>query len=168
MLEEVFRNRIPQTGQVAWIGLSPSRRSPLESVQQVQAEVGTGLAGDHHAVSGRSKREVTLIQAEHLQVVGQLLGRTEPIDPSQTRRNIVVTGINLLALRNSRFRIGSALLEGTGPCAPCSRMEENLGSGGYQAMRGHGGITAKVLEAGPIQVGDPVTAVEVGPDPDDK
>jgi len=50
------------------------------------------------------------------------------------------------------------LLEGQKECPPCSRMEEALGPGGYQAMRGHGGVAAIVLEGGVLRCGDPVRA----------
>lgn len=151
------------TGRVVWIGLSTVRRGPITVVDQVMCRVGTGLDGDRHARSGRGKRQVTLIQAEHLPVIGALLGEG-PIAPERLRRNLVIAGINLLALKRARFRIGDALLEGSGPCAPCSRMEENLGPGGYQAMRGHGGITAIVLEPGTLRIGDPVVAESLGAD----
>lgn len=128
----------------------------MSAVREVTAEVGTGLAGDHHAASERqSIRQVTLIQREHLPVIAALCSR-ESLTPELLRRNIVVAGVNLLALKKSQFQIGGTLLEGTGPCAPCSRMEENLGPGGYNAMRGHGGITARVISAGTIRVGDEV------------
>ena len=104
---------------------------------------------------GSSKRQVTLIQAEHLPVIALLTGR-DCVTSELLRRNIVVSGINLLSLKDRPFRIGTTLLQGTGPCVPCSRMEEVLGSGGYNAMRGHGGICARVLEAGSVSVGDAV------------
>jgi MOSC domain-containing protein YiiM len=147
---------LPQTGRVAWIGVRPVRRGGVTAVSLVEAVAGQGLAGDHYAHDG--KRQLTLIQAEHLVAVGAFVGRRAALDPALLRRNIVVAGLNLLALKGRRFRAGEALLEWTGPCEPCSRMEEALGPGGYNAMRGHGGITARVVEDGLIRVGDAVAA----------
>lgn len=112
-----------------------------------------GLTGDRRDSPG--KRAVSLIQWEHLAVIASLMGR-EAVAPALLRRNIVVSGINLLGLRKAEFRVGGAVLRGTGLCAPCSRMEETLGAGGYTAMRGHGGITAEVVAEGRVGVGDDV------------
>jgi MOSC domain-containing protein YiiM len=148
--------RFPRAGRVEWIGLRPQRRAALLVVPQVSALADRGLDGDYYGKSG-GKRQVTLIQTEHLVVVASLLG-LPAVDPAQVRRNIVVSGVNLLALRGRRFRIGGAVFEGSGECAPCSRMEEVLGDGGYNAMRGHGGITCRIVEGGSIRTGDAVTA----------
>ena len=144
--------RFPHEGRVEWIGVRPARRAHVTPANAVEI-TENGIAGDHRARPG--KRAVTLIQAEHLPTIAALSGHRQ-IDAGLLRRNIVVSGINLLALRKQRFRIGSAVLEGTGPCAPCSRMEEALGPGGYNAMRGHGGICATVIEPGRVAVGDTV------------
>jgi beta-aspartyl-peptidase (threonine type) len=151
---------LPQVGRLEWIGLAPARLVQLVPVESATLQAGTGIDGEHHAKCGRSKRQVTLIQAEHLPVIASILKR-EAIDPSLLRRNLVVSGVNLIALKGRRFRIGEAILEGTGPCDPCSRMEENLGPGGYNAMRGHGGITARVVQGGLIHLGDAV-AIDQG------
>ncbi len=145
----------PREGKLEWIGLRPARRMALQSVTHVEVIADHGLVGDHKAGRAGGKRQVSLIQLEHLEVVAKLLGR-EAVDPVLLRRNLLVSGINLLALRGERFRIGGALFEGMGLCEPCSRMEEVLGVGGYNAMRGHGGIIARVLEGGVIAVGDGV------------
>ena len=153
---------LPQVGRVVLILLRPAQRAPVERRERVQAQVGQGLEGDRHRGAGR--RQVTLLQAEHLDVIAALLGRAPgAVAPEALRRNLVIRGINLLALRQARFRVGGALLEGTGPCDPCSRMEEVLGGGGFNAMRGHGGITARVLEAGAIALGDDVRLVSADP-----
>jgi MOSC domain-containing protein YiiM len=152
---DALTGRFPRGGQVVWIGLRPRRLAPVRAVAAVEALAGTGLDGDHYGTLPGGKRQVTLVQAEHLTVVGALLGEP-PIEPHRLRRNLVVSGINLLALKGQRFRVGSALLEGTGLAHPCSRMERELGPGGYNAMRGHGGITARVVGGGVIRVGDGV------------
>jgi MOSC domain-containing protein YiiM len=147
-----------QAGTAEWIGLRPGRGQPVRVVAETYARPGTGLDGDRYRGTPDSKRQVTLIQAEHLTAVASMLGK-ESVDPALLRRNLVVRGINLQALKGRPFRVGGAVLELTGDCHPCSRMEENLGEGGYNALRGHGGITARVLREGPIRVGDAVEPV---------
>ncbi len=150
--------RFPRPGRVQWIGLRSRRGGGIEVVNSATLIEERGLEGDHRAAKRGGKRQVSLIQWEHLSVIATLCGR-EAVDPSLLRRNIAVMGINVSALKVSRFRIGRAVLEGTGFCHPCSRMEQNLGPGGYNAVRGHGGITARVIESGMIECGNAVEAL---------
>jgi len=156
---------VPQIGALAWIGVRPEHDAPIQTLTHARLLEDRGVDGDIIARSGRAggKRQVTLVQAEHLPVIAALVSRSE-VSPLLVRRNLVVSGINLLALVNLRFRIGAdVILVGTGPCAPCGKMDEALGPGGFQAMRGHGGITARIERGGLISVGDVVrTASALG------
>ena len=150
--------QFPRPGQVRWIGLRPARGVPMRAVDSAEAVAGKGLRGDRYA-SASGKRGITLIQAEHLPVIAALVG-LDAVETAALRRNLVVSGIPLIALKGIRFRIGDVLCEGTVPCDPCSRMEAALGPGGYNAMRGHGGLCARVLQGGTLRVGDAVTWIE--------
>ena len=133
-------------------------RAPARTVAATRALAGIGLEDDRLGRRGEaelSTRQVTLIQHEHLPVIAQL-ANVAAVDPVALRRNLVVSGLNVLALKNLKIRVGEALLEIVGPCHPCSRMEESIGRGGYAAMRGHGGMTARILESGIIRVGDEI------------
>ncbi|RZI80990.1 MAG: MOSC domain-containing protein [Rubrivivax sp.] len=158
--------QFPRAGQLDCIILRPQRREPTVQVEHTQALPGQGLAGDRAATrapSATGKRHITLIQAEHLPVIAAFMG-VDHVDPMLLRRNLVVSGLNLLAARalfkNEPLRLcigPEVVLEITGPCEPCSRMEALLGPGGYNAMRGHGGMNARVISGGPLRVGDAVT-----------
>lgn len=151
---------IPQVGRVVWIGVRPEHGAALVALPQARAIGGLGLEGDI-ASNGRAggKRQVTLFQAEHLPVLASFTGQTK-VTPLQVRRNLVVEGVNLLSLMRLRFRIGKeVILVGTGPCAPCGKMDETIAPGGFQAMRGHGGITTSVEVGGVIRVGDEIRTV---------
>jgi MOSC domain-containing protein YiiM len=147
--EMLARHAAP--GRVTWIGARSARREPLQILKRAEVHLH-GLQGDH-AKAG--KRAVTLIQAEHLPVIAQLAGLATVV-PEQLRRNLVIEGINLAALRKAKLQIGDVVLQISGPCPPCSRMEEVLGHGGYNAMRGHGGWYAEVVQPGSLALGDAV------------
>lgn len=142
---------------MTWLGVRPEHDVALAELQLARAIAEHGLEGD---VSSRGrpggKRQVTLVQAEHLPLIASFIGLPE-LRPAQMRRNVAVSGINLLALVKLRFAIGDeVILLGTGACAPCSKMEELIAPGAFQAMRGHGGITATVERGGMIRIGDAV------------
>ncbi len=158
---ELYRlmTQFPRGGRVRWIGLRPARDVDMLPVESVEAVAGKGLDGDRYmSNNGSGKRGITLIQAEHLPAIASLSGH-DAVPPALLRRNLVVSGIPLIAFKGRRFRIGEVLLEGTDSCDPCSRMEAALGPGGYNAMRGHGGLCARILEGGTLHVGDEVVAV---------
>ena len=158
-------DRFASQGRLESIILRPDRLQPAHFVQSVEAMPGYGLMGDRRSQQKRTtasacKREITLIQAEHIPLIAKW-GNLDDLSPLQLRRNLVISGINLIALRSPfpnlklNWQIGEDVqFELTGPCDPCSRMEKDLGYGVYNAMRGHGGMTARLLTGGTIHVGD--------------
>lgn len=144
-----------QPGHLTWIGVRPERRGAMIALLDVW--IGEdGVQGDR---SGAGKRAVTLVQQEHLAAIGGYLGQGA-VPPDILRRNLVVQGINLSALRGRRVQVGGAVLEFTTICAPCSRMEEAFGPGGYSAVRGHGGWCASVIQPGQVRLGDVVQPID--------
>lgn len=119
--------RFARAGRLEAILLRPARRAAAQSVNEARALAGRELAGDHRAASGRGggKRQLSLIQAEHLAAIAALAGRDE-VDPALLRRNLVVSGLNLLAARTLFrdqplvLRIGAeVVLELTGDAVLC-------------------------------------------------
>ncbi len=159
--------QFPLAGRLDAILLRPARGAPMVSVPHALALLDRGLQGDRSAQapptrSGGHKRQVTLLQAEHLPLIAAWTGH-QHLDAAVLRRNLVVSGFNLLAARALFadqpvcIAIGDKVqLVVTGPCDPCSKMEATLGPGAYNALRGHGGVTARVVVGGTLAVGDVV------------
>ncbi len=158
----LFAKHIQQLapGTLDWIGLRPARKAPLNVVKTAEALAGLGLKGDRRCeLSPGSARQVTVISAEHIALIARYLKR-DIVPPALLRRNLVVSGINLNALRYQQFSIGEAVFEASAQCHPCSRMNEVLGDGAVAAMYGYGGLCCKVVKSGLINCGDTVQLLD--------
>lgn len=165
-----FTQQLP-AGKLQWIGLRPARKEAMQLVNQVQAIEELGLEGDRRCKGkAGSARQVSIISEEYIAQINHFLNchRAEiPAAERNTtaavaellRRNLVVSGVNLLAIRHQRIRIGEAEFETNALCHPCSRMEQAFGEGGVAAMLGHGGLCARIVKGGLIKVGDTVALV---------
>lgn len=147
------------TGRLEWIGLRPVRKEPVRVVTQAEVVVGRGLLGDHYVYRRGAVREVTLLRWEDLTELAGLLQRGEPVDPCLLRRNLAISGLSWSGTPQGWLQVGEVVLELTGPCSPCQRMDEALGTGGRRAMAGKGGWTARVERGGLLRLGDPVAVL---------
>ena len=120
----------------------------MQKVRTANLIEGLGIEGDKHA-SAASKRQVLLADKEALDVVGVL--------PGTIKENVTVEGVDVMQLpAGSRVRLGrSAVLEITGVCEPCFRMDE-IRDGLKQELEGRRGMVSRVIQGGVISVGDPI------------
>jgi MOSC domain-containing protein YiiM len=148
---------LSEQAKVIWIGARPARDQAMIAVNEAQIVLKRGLVGDRYGKKPTSTglRELSLISTEAIVELAKRLGFADatPLFP-QTRRNIVVQGVDLKELLSKAFWLGECQLQGTGNCDPCLRMDLVFGAGGFQAMQGLGGITARVLKPGIVRVGD--------------
>jgi len=139
------------SARIVALHLSHASRAPLKNVGTAEALLDRGLDGDRHAKPG-NRRSILFMEQEMLDAQG--------LAPGDVREQVTVQGLDLNGLVfGSRLKVGSAVFEVAGPCAPCQRMEE-LRAGLRQVLEGRRGRFVRVVEAGTLSVGD---AVEIQP-----
>ena len=138
------------TATVVALHLCVASRAPLQNVERVVAMTERGLEGDRHARTG-SRRQVLLMEEEVLEALG--------LKPGDVREQVTVRNLGLDRLAfGTRLRVGEAVLEVAGPCAPCERMNE-IRSGLKQVLEGQRGRFVRVVPPGAFAVGDTFTVI---------
>ena len=142
-------------GSVVSMRVCVGHREPMKSVESADMVAGYGIEGDRHATSRgpRTRRQVLLMDVETLGAFG--------LEGGQTRENVTTRGIDLHALpAGSRVALGDeAVVEITGFCDPCGRMDE-VRDGLREAMVDRRGMLATVIEGGAVKIGDAARALE--------
>jgi MOSC domain-containing protein YiiM len=152
-------------GFVEGIFFAPEGGAEMQSVQAATALEGCGLAGDRYcAGTGHWSRfgrlcEVTFIAADDLDDIERETG--VGVMKGEHRRNVVTRGISLKDLRRGEgFRVGEVEFEYRGPRSVCRYIERLTEPGMTQALKGRGGICARVIENGTVRVGDEIKVLQ--------
>ena len=148
------------SGQLEWIGVRDKEHGII-SLDSVLAIREQGLEGDKITLKKSKKRQITLMQKEHINVILSLANECDPKIIRKImyffKRNLLISNYNVLNLKGNYFKIGEAEFYGTGDCKPCKKITDMLGRPMYDAMQGMGGITASVEKTGLIKINDKLT-----------
>lgn len=150
------------TGTVLHLFTAASRGAPMDARGTVTALAGTGLVGDRYAMRSNRrgpKYELTLIEIENIEAFVRTVSR--PFTPDMPRRNVVTRGVALNALCGRQFRVGAVLLEGIELCEPCSLFARRAGREVLKHFLHRGGLRTRIVEGGPICVGDAVAVPDL-------
>jgi MOSC domain-containing protein YiiM len=145
-------------GQVAGIFIAAARGAPIQPLDEVKAVAGRGLEGDRNFYGDGDGHdpadEITLIAAEGLEQA-----RTDhglELDPGEHRRQVVVEGVDLLALVGKRVRVGEVEVAVIADNPGCRHLQNMTGKAVLRGLRRHGGVRGEILTGGLLRVGDPV------------
>jgi MOSC domain-containing protein YiiM len=131
----------------------PAGQAPVIEVEQVDCVAGAGIKGDRFFnYKPDYKGQVTFFAVETYERLCEQLQVTDK-DPSVFRRNIVTRGVDLRQLIGQEFEVQGVRFLGTQESAPCYWMEQAFAPGAEAALKGYGGLRAKVLSSGTLRRG---------------
>ena len=126
----------------------PPGEAPMIEVERARCVAGKGLEGDRFFDwKPDYKGQVTFFAFETHQWLGEHLGITGK-DPSVFRRNLITRGVDLNTLIGKEFEVQGVRFQGTEEARPCYWMNSAFGEGAEEALRGRGGLRARVLSDG--------------------
>lgn len=148
-------------GSLVAIQIGRQAEGPLESVPEVRAVPGKGLEGDRYfrgegsfSKNPGGGREVTLVASEVLSLLEREHGIR--LDPAETRRNLLTSGVTLNDLVGKVFQVGGIRMRGVRLAEPCSHLERLTQPGVLKGLAHRAGLRAELLDEGVIRVGDAI------------
>jgi len=129
----------------------PAGDNPTLEVEEVRCVAGSGIEGDRFFNFKEDyKGQITFFESE----VYDRLCRELGVDaaPSVFRRNAITRGVDLNALIGKKFEIQGVQFEGVAECKPCYWMNTAFAPGAEEAMKGYGGLRARILTDGVLRV----------------
>jgi len=126
----------------------PPGRHPVVEVPELQCVAGRGVRGDRYFDHRENyKGQITFFAEEvYAALCDQFQVRHQP--PSVFRRNVITRGMDLNSLVGQEFEIQGIRFFGVEECRPCYWMDQAFHPGANDALRGRGGLRARILSDG--------------------
>ena len=128
----------------------PSGSTPVEEVSTIECISGKGIRGDRYFDHKPDyKGQITFFSREVYDGLCIQFGVVDR-EPKVFRRNVLVEGVDLNSLIGTEFEVQGVRFFGTEECRPCDWMNEAFHDGAHDALRGHGGLRARILTDGTL------------------
>lgn len=133
---------------------------PVVAASEIECVAGHGIRGDRFFdYKPDYKGQITFFAAE---IYDELCATLLPLagahpTPDVFRRNVITRGVDLNTLIGKTFTLQGIRFLGTGECSPCHWMNEAFGPGAEAALKGRGGLRAKILTEGWLRLDNPPT-----------
>jgi len=125
---------------------------PLLDCKEVTCVAGRGLVGDRFFDHKEGyKGQITFFEWEVYEDLVASLGVTR-YHPGVFRRNAITVGVALNDLIGKEFEVQGVRFEGVAECSPCYWMDCAFGPGAEEALKGRGGLRARILTDGVLRV----------------
>lgn len=150
-------------GKVEGIFIASEERGPIQSVDTVNAVAGRGLEGDRYfkagdALNSEPTEEITLFESEAIEKAN---AETDiAVEPQDMRRNVMTSGLDLVALIGKRLRIGEVEVEAMEDNPPCRYLTELTGKDLLKPLIRKGGVRGRIVTSGTISSGDTIEVIE--------
>ncbi len=129
----------------------PPGQEPMIEVQEVECVAGSGIRGDRFFdFKENFKGQITFFANETYERLCEQFGENGR-DASVFRRNIITQGVDLNTLIGQEFEVQGVRFLGTQEAAPCNWMNEAFAEGAEVALRGFGGLRARILTDGMLR-----------------
>ncbi len=124
---------------------------PMLEVPKIECVAGSGIRGDRYFDHKPNyKGQITFFALETHDWLAEQLG-IQGKEPIVYRRNVITLGVDLDTLIGREFEVQGVRFEGTEEARPCLWMNHAFGPGAEKALRGRGGLRARVLSDGFIE-----------------
>lgn len=121
--------------------------------QSVSLVAGKGIEGDRFFdYKPDYKGQITFFSESTIDAVKKDLGH-QHAKAQLFRRNVVLAGIDAEALIGKRFSIGDVEFTGSCEAAPCFWMDQAVGEGTHEFLKGKGGLRARITKGGSLPTG---------------
>ena len=130
----------------------PPGTNPTQEAGEIRCVAGRGIEGDRYFDHKENyKGQITFFAWEVYQDLCRTLGVADH-GPEVFRRNVIVEGVDLNALIGDTFELQGVRFAGACECTPCAWMDQAFGPGAEKALKGRGGLRARILTSGILRV----------------